>query len=928
MDLLLNTKQHHHLRVRLAALASSALMLGLLTGCGPQGSAALRAQATQFQLKGQLPAAVVALKDAIAVSSDDADTRFQLANVYLEIGDAPSAEKEVRLAMAHGLAAGKTRPVLVRALLLQGQFQKAADASGDGLDAEVVKLRGDAMLALGKHAEAVALYQRVLDTNPRYAPALVGLGRAASVAGDLAAARRFADRALAAAPRDIDSWLFEGDLLRAQGKTLEAQAAYNKVIAIQPWHRSAHVEKAYLEISQGHFATAQADLDAARAITPNSVLVTYTQALLDLAQGKNEAARDNILKVLRVAPEHMPSLLLAGAVSLNLGTLHQAENYLRHYLEANPDNLRARKMLASALLRSGHGPDALVVLGPALKHPQDDVQLLALAGETYMQARDFGNAATYFEKASTIDPTAAALRTSLAMSKLGQGQQAQAVTDLVLATELDGKSQNAGMTLVRTELGLQHIDKAWDALLKLEKAQPANAAVQDLKGIVLMAKNEVVPARAAFHKAMLLDPSYFPACANLAQLELDDSHPAQARAELMAFLENNQPGIDAMTALATLSNSENKTADATAWLEKAHAVNTASVGPAVNLIAQYLLARHSDKALALARRLQVTHPDNPDLLDLLGKSQLSSGDMPGALATYGMLAAALPRSAQVQMQVAALQLLLKNPAAAEGTLKTAIAIQPDFPAAQLALAEVYARKGWTDLALMEAGRIQRKHPEASAGYQLEADILMGQNKPALAFPLFEKALGMTRTSELLIKTANAQRGAGKRDEAARRMDAWLARHPDDVRVRRFKADTLMADGQPRLAALEIEATLAQDPASPAALNNLALAYQLTKDPRAQKTAEDALKQAPENAVILDTLGWILVDSGDAAQGVAVLRRASVKDPAARDIRYHLAAALKKAGDLDGARRELDLLMKGDMKFAQAEDARALLASLK
>ena len=109
------------------------------------------------------------------------------------------------------------------------------------------------------------------------------------------------------------------------------------------------------------------------------------------------------------------------------------------------------------------------------------------------------------------------------------------LTDLVMATQLDTKSQDAGLTLVRTELGLKHIDKAWDALLQLEKSQPSNASVQDLKGIVLMAKNQVVPARAAFHKAMTIDPTYFPACANLAQLELDDKHPEQARVELMRF---------------------------------------------------------------------------------------------------------------------------------------------------------------------------------------------------------------------------------------------------------------------------------------------------------------------------------------------------------------------------------------------------------
>lgn len=927
----MNIKHHRGIAPRLAGLLMpvllTSLLAGLLAACGAQSPGALRTQASELQAQGKLPAAVVALKDAIAMSQDDGASRLQLARVYLEIGDAPSAEKEARLALAHAVPAATVRPVLMRALLLQGQFQKAVEASGTSLDAEVVKLRGDAVLALGHPADAVALYQSVLETNPHYAPALVGLGRAASVTGDLPAARRFADRALTAAPQDIESLLFDGDLMRAQGRNAEAQAAYNKVIALQPWHRSAHVEKAYMEIAQGHFATAQHDLDTARTLTPGSVLVTYTQALLDLSQGKNEDARDSILKVLRVAPEHMPSLLLAGAVSLNLGALHQAENYLRHYLEANPTHLQARKMLASTLLRSGHSPDALTVLAPALKHPQQDVQLLALAGETAMQVRDFNSASDYFQQASAINPKAAKLRTSLALSKLGKGEQDAAVTDLVLATRLDTASQEAGLTLVRTELGLQHIDKAWEALQTLEKTQANNAAVQDLKGIVLMAKNQVVPARAAFHAAMRIDPAYFPACANLAQLELDDRRPAQARAELMAFLQKNKPGIDAMTALATLSNSENKTADATAWLEKANAVNPAAVGPAVNLIAQYLLARRNDKALALARQLQVTHPDNPDLLDLLGKSQLATGDMPGALATYGTLAAALPRSAQVQMQIAALQLLLKNPAAAEGTLKTALAIQPDFPAAQLALAEVYTRKGWSDLALIEAGRLQRKHPEASAGYQLEADIQMGQNKPALALPLFEKALALTASTELVIKTANAQRAAGKRDDATRRVDAWLAKRPDDVRVRRYKADTLLRDGQPRQAAREIEATLAQDPSNAAALNNLALAYQQLQDPRAQATAEAALKLAPDNPVILDTLGWILVDGADSARGVAQLRAASATAPAARDIRYHLAAALKKTGDVDGARKELDILLKGDMAFPQADDARALQLAL-
>jgi thioredoxin-like negative regulator of GroEL len=62
--------------------------------------------------------------------------------------------------------------------------------------------------------------------------------------------------------------------------------------------------------------------------------------------------------------------------------------------------------------------------------------------------------------------------------------------------------------------------------------------------------------------------------------------------------------------------------------------------------------------------------------------------------------------------------------------------------------------------------------------------------------------------------------------------------------------------------------------------------------------------------------------------VTVLRQAHALAPKARDIRFHLAAALAASGDREGARKELESLLAGDMRFAQADDARKLMARLK
>lgn len=916
-----------------AGMAAAVMLSVALAGCGQESNASLMDKARQFQKKNDFDAAMTVLRKGLVLHPDNVEMRFLLANVNIAAGDALTAEKEVRVALKLGYSADAAMPVLGMALLMQGKFQKALDetalvASRNGV--ALLCLRGDAYRALGKLDEAKLLYEKVLQANPAVAPALIGLGRLALLGGDLEAATRYVAAALAAAPGSTDVLLFKGELLRAQNQPERALATYDLVLTINPGHHTAYIEKAYLEIGLGKFEAAQADVNAARQITPGSVLVAYTQTLLDFSQGKNAAAQESMQKVLRVAPEHMPSILLAGAINFNLGSLNQAEHYLRHYLETDPYNVYARKTLASTLLRSGHASDALTVLAPALKNSQQDVQLLALAGESYMQARDFTQAAAYFDRASAIAPKAANLRTSLAMSELGRGNPLQAISDLQVATRLDITSEKAGIALVRTQLGLKDFGNAYAAVAALESAQPENPVVQDLKGMVYIGMADPARARACFTKALALKPSYFPAAENLAQLAASEKNPQAAGQQLRSFLARNPASVEAMTALATLAGGEGNSAQASAWLEQASAVDSTAIAPAVNLMGQYLRTGKNLKALDLARMLQVSHPTNLDLLDMLAKSELANGERDNALATYRKVALALPLSAQAQMQVANLQLALDNPAGAEDYLKTALALQADFPAAQLALAHLYLRKGAHELALMYAGRMQKQHPEAPAGFELEGDVLMRQSKATQAVPAYERALALGKSDAVAIKTIDALRAAGKQAEGAQRLAQWLRQHPQNVRLQLYKGETLLADKQYKAAAVQLASGLTLEPNNVMGLNHLALAYQQSQDARAQQVAERAYALASDQPAIMDTLGSILIEQGEQgekARGLALLKKASAQAPAAREIRYHLAMGLSRAGDKAAARKELALLVSGDMRFAQAEQARAMLKQL-
>jgi predicted Zn-dependent protease len=103
------------------------------------------------------------------------------------------------------------------------------------------------------------------------------------------------------------------------------------------------------------------------------------------------------------------------------------------------------------------------------------------------------------------------------------------------------------------------------------------------------------------------------------------------------------------------------------------------------------------------------------------------------------------------------------------------------------------------------------------------------------------------------------------------------------------------------------------------LNNLAWNLDQSKDPKAIEYAERAYKLAPEQPAVMDTLGVMLVEKGDGARGLELLKKASSKAPQNGMIRLNLAKALVKTGNKDEARKELDELTKLGEKFpAQAE----------
>lgn len=911
-------------------VAGTFLLTGGLAACS-KSTQTLVSEAKQYQQKGDNNAAIIQLKNALQKDSNNPEARYLLGTIYNQAGDPQSAEKEIRKALSLGISQGKALPDLARALLAQGQFQKVLDETKEISDAEsdaaISTLRGNAYLALGQNREAQESFERALKDNPNYAEALVGLAKYSFQEKDIDSATRFTEQAVSENPNNINAWLFKGDLLHTLKKTGPAIAAYDEALKIEPANIMAHIAKANLEIGTGKFDAASADIEAARKSAPKGLIVYYTQALLDFSRGKPGSALESLQQVLRAAPEHMPSLLLAGAVQYSLGSMPQAEQYLKKYLEKNPGNLYARKLLAATFLKSHRTQYAIDVLSPVLIDAQQDPQLFALAGDIYTQAGDYNKAAEYFAKASALAPKAAELHSALGLSRLALGENDRAVAEMETAVNLDTDSSKAGVLLVLTHLRLKEYDQALAAANAIEKERPGDPLGYNLKGAAYLGKKDIATARASFEKALSIQPTYFPAVVNLVKLDQQENKLDIARKRLETFLSKDKKNIQAMTALAGLAQAQGQMKEVTAWLERASNENPDMLQPAMILAAHYLQTGEKQKALTLAQKLQASHPDNPDTLDILAQAQFANGDKSTALETYNKLAAIKPDSALAQFRIASVQMAMQNPAAASDALKKSLALQPDYLDAQLALVSLEVGKENYDRALSIARQIQKKNGKSPIGYVLEGDILMVQKKPALAVNAYEQAFAISKSGPLIIKLHTSLSQAGKGQQATVRLTQWLKEHPADTSTRMYLADTYLAAKQNKAAVEQFQMILQHDPNNVAALNDLAWTYQREQDPRALEYAEKANQLVSGNASVLDTLGWILIEQGNSSRGLPLLQEANSLAPEVAEIHYHLVLGLIKSGDKTRARKELEQLLASGRNFDRIEEARALLRQL-
>jgi putative PEP-CTERM system TPR-repeat lipoprotein len=913
-------------------LAIAFVALGL-AACAKDDPASYVASAQTYLANGDYNAAIIQLKNALRVAPNQANVRFMMAKALLETGNPVDAETEARKALGLKHPEGEALPLLVRALLVQGQYKKVAATPVDPklepatARADVETSRAIAYLALGERQAAHKALDAALSAQPAYAPAKLTQVRLAVADNDMQKALALVDALVAAAPKEIEALILKSDVQAAMGQRDAAIHTLEGAAGVRP--DSAPVRWALIVayVNSGQIKEAREQLTEVRKLAPENPRTWYTEALLAYSQGELAAARTAVDRAKHLAPDYVPALFLSGLIDIKLQAWPAAEAALRTVVAKIPDDESARQALALVFVRRGKAVQALDALDPLLRRAPSDPALLRTVAEVHLAGNNPAKAAEFFARAAKVDAGNVAGRVRLAQVRMSTGD-ARALKDLEGLALAEPSASEPDLALISAHLQRRDFDKALASALALEKKQPNRAATYNVKGVVLMARGDRAGARVAFEKGVAVDPDYVAAAFNLARLDLIEGNVADARKRYEAMLVKDPQSEPVLLALAELlSASKAPPAEVRAAIERAITANPTLVRPRMVLISYNGQLRDWKAAVAAAQKAQSALPDNAQIAEALGMVQFAGGETNQAVATFRRATQMQPDSPALQIRLGEALARTKDYDGALEALRAALELNPDATGVWLALVGVYVDADRVNSGIEFARSQQKRRADRAVGYALEGELLARQNKPAEAAGAYRTALARQPSTFVVSRVHSVLQLAGKTDEANAVTAQWLREHPADATVRMYLAEQSLNRKDWRAAATLLRAALDAEPDNVMLLNNLGWTLGELGDPKAVEYAARAYALAPNSPVTNDTYGWVLVQRGDTAKGLPLLRRAVELAPDDAEKRLRLARALLKAGDNASAKRELETLVSAQNAAAVRPEAEKLLKTL-
>jgi tetratricopeptide (TPR) repeat protein len=149
------------------------------------------------------------------------------------------------------------------------------------VQASVCLAKALSLASLGRHDEALVLFDLAVKHDPHSSTAWVCRGRALTGVGRIEEALSCFDTAIAQQPHEIDAWVEKGRVLAHLGRRHEALICFDEVLNVHPWHVHALYERGVALFFSGQYREAAQSLAEVHRIAPGRSVEVALNLCLD-----------------------------------------------------------------------------------------------------------------------------------------------------------------------------------------------------------------------------------------------------------------------------------------------------------------------------------------------------------------------------------------------------------------------------------------------------------------------------------------------------------------------------------------------------------------------------------------------------------------------------------------------------------------------
>jgi predicted Zn-dependent protease len=764
-----------------------------------------------------------------------------------------------RAAYAWALAAMQNKTLLLRYCWLVPFLLFAAGCSRD---AKSYVQSGKKYFDAGKYDDAVLMYKKAIQKDPKSGEAYYRLAMAELKQGDKipdAYQALSAASTLSADNQEIQSvyadFCFEIYLLDRS----HPKAFYDKVsklssdmLAKDPHSYDGLRLKGYLAMADHKPPEAIEVLSQADKVRPMQAPVVYPLVRALIENNQAPAGEKLALAFQQKNKTFGPMYDVLVDLYVKTGRLPEAENMLKAKVDNNPKQAGNVLKLADFYWFQKRPDDMKKTLQRLIDNPQDYPHPHALVGDFYIRQRNAEAAKKEYEEGVKSDPKDQALyQKRIVNTLLLEGKKDEAKTtlgELAKSQPKDDELQLAQATMWIEGGKPAEIDSAINALKPLVDKKPTDANRRFRLGQAYQLKGRYQDAESEWREAVKDNPRLLPPRLALAELALqtrrypialtdcdeilsldpknqgarflkalaliNSNRADEARTLLTALLQQAPNSQIAKLALARLDLLQKHFPEAEKQFVEVYKVGQPDLRPLDGLMETYLAENQPAKAFALVEKELAAAPDKPQLIARLAELNFHTRKLAAALGGYQGLLAKDPNSAPLNRRIGEIASLMGDRDTAIRSFQKAAQSDPKDLQSLIELGSFLLTSGKKQEALDVFRKCLALSPDQPAILNNVAYLIAdtgGDTKEALE--LARKGLQKVPNDPHLTDTVGfIYWKQHLNDSALQTFQTVVKKVPENPTYRLHLANVLLARGEKAEAKVQLEAALLRNPA--------------------------------------------------------------------------------------------------------------------